>query len=52
MNNHQIQLIKEASASVKDCSFHLQDAANELQRIIDTLLDVVNFDNELEEERL
>jgi len=46
MNSYQIELIKEASSSIKDCSYHLQDACNELQRVIDTLVDIVNFEKE------
>jgi len=41
MNSQQIKLIREASDSIKDCSFHLQDAGNELQRVIDILVEIV-----------
>jgi len=52
MNSQQIKLIREASDSVKDCSFHLQDAGNELQRVIDILVEIVNEENDMELEKL
>ena len=44
MNEIQIDLIKQASHSIKDCSDHLQDAANELQRTINVLCDIISFE--------
>ena len=45
MNEIQIDMIKQASHSIKDCSDHLQDAANELQRTINLLIDIVGFED-------
>ena len=52
MNSLQVDLIKQASHAIIDCSDHLQDAANELQRVINVLTDIVNFDKEDMEEML
>jgi len=52
MNVNQMIMIKEAADSVKDCAYHLQDAGNELQRVIDLLNEIVIEENDMELEKL